>query len=289
MIDFRQQPKGYEPGIYEMPFDQYRAIPALNSSKLKELRRTPAHFKAALEAPEKPPTAVQQKAFNKGTAFDTLLLRGKAHLDAQVAIDLEINKNKKEYKEFKAEAVAAGKMILSQEDYQACFKMLDASLKKYQWKKIFASAGHPHRILIWQDEATGLWCKAELDFLTEDGTLVDLKTTADAGFWFFSRNARRLGYVNQGAFYLSGLTAVTGHYHYDFLIAAIEVDPPYESHIFRPSPLQKYEAEDQNKERMETLLTCYNRDEWPGYLDCIIDLDSGQYEEEREEDVESNF
>jgi hypothetical protein len=65
MIDFRQQPKGYEPGIYEMPFEQYRAIPALNSSKLKELRRTPAHFKAALEAPEKPPTAVQQKAFNK--------------------------------------------------------------------------------------------------------------------------------------------------------------------------------------------------------------------------------
>jgi hypothetical protein len=170
---------------FEMPFE-YRAIPALNSSKLKELRRTPAHFKAALEAPEKPPTAVQQKAFNKGTAFDTLLLRGKAHLDAQVAIDLDINKNKKEYKEFKAEAEAAGKMILSQEDYQACFKMLDASLKKYQWKKIFASAGHPHRILIWQDEATGLWCKAELDFLTEDGVLVDLKTTADAGFWFFA-------------------------------------------------------------------------------------------------------
>jgi hypothetical protein len=100
MIDFRKQPKGYEPGIYEMPFEQYRAIPALNSSTLKELRRTPAHFKAALEAPEKPPTAVQQKAFNKGTAFDTLLLRGKAHLDAQVAIDLEINKNKKEYKVF---------------------------------------------------------------------------------------------------------------------------------------------------------------------------------------------
>jgi hypothetical protein len=39
MIDFRQQPKGYEPGIYEMPFEQYRAIPALNSSKLKELRQ----------------------------------------------------------------------------------------------------------------------------------------------------------------------------------------------------------------------------------------------------------
>jgi hypothetical protein len=51
-----------------------------------------------------------------------LLLRGKAHLDAQVAIDLDINKNKKEYKEFKAEAEAAGKMILSQEDYNACFQ-----------------------------------------------------------------------------------------------------------------------------------------------------------------------
>jgi uncharacterized protein YjhX (UPF0386 family) len=50
-----------------------------------------------------------------------------------------------------------------------------------------------------------------------------------------------------------------------------------------------YEAEDQNKERMRTLVTCYNRDEWLGYLDCIIDLDSGQYEEEIEEDFESNF
>jgi hypothetical protein len=46
-----------------MPFEQYRAIPALNSSsKLKELRRTPAHFKAALEAPEKAANAAHNNA-----------------------------------------------------------------------------------------------------------------------------------------------------------------------------------------------------------------------------------
>jgi hypothetical protein len=153
--------------------------------------------------------STQQRSFNKGTAFDTLLLRGKAHLDAQVAIDLDINKNKKEYKEFKAEAEAAGKMILSQEDYQACFKMLDASLKKEQWTKIFAS-GHPHRILIWKDESTGLWCKAELDFVTEDGVLVDLKTTADAGFWFFSTQRPKAWLCQSGRLLLVRLNGGNG-------------------------------------------------------------------------------
>jgi hypothetical protein len=278
MIDFRERPAGFDPGIYEMPFSRYRMIPALNSSKLKQLRKTPAHFKAALPQDAQPPTAQLQRSFDKGSAYDTLILHGPDALKARVAIEPQMNRNKKEYKEWKEQALFFNRLILSQHELDQILEMGKAVRQKKAFSRLFAS-GHPHRVVIWQDRATGIWCKAELDWITSDGIVVDLKTSSDAGYWFFARQARRLGYVNQGAFYLEGLSTVTGVFHDDFRLAAAEVDPPYESHVFRPSQAQLMDARDENSERMGTLYQCLETNNWPGYLDEVIDLDTGQYDQ----------
>lgn len=286
MIDFRQQPHGYKQGIYDLSFDQYRRIPALNSSKLKILKKSPIHFKTAIELPETPPTLQKQKAFDIGKVFDAYILDGGWDAINKIAIaDPGINKNKNEYKEW-IEKIARGKIVLKQSEINKGANMAEAAFRKTQFSKLFEK-GYPHRVIIWQDPATGLWCKAEIDWITApDGIVVDLKSTADAGFWFFRRNAERLGYFNQGAFYLGGLTTVTGYEHDEFLLAAVEKDPPFESHIFRPSRDQLGEARQTNEERMQTVLECLNNDQWPGYPDEIMDMDSGQYEYNYDEELE---
>lgn len=291
MIDFRNAPPGYPQGIYDMDFEQYIKIPALNSSKLKHLRKTPAHFKAALEAPPEDLTTAQRRMFAIGKAFDIYVLEGRQTLIGKVAIEPALRRNTKKYKNWRTLADAAGRIVLSANDYYGVLTMAKCAYKKTKFSDLF-SAGYPHRVIIWQDTKTGLWCKAEIDWITPDSVVVDLKSSADADWWFFQRLANRLGYVNQAAHYLSGLTAVTGKEHLESRLAVVEKDPPYESHVFKPSIDQILRAKQENDDRMDRLKHCLDSDLWPGYLDLVVDLDSGQYYDDftpEEMEVDFNF
>ena len=277
--NYLEQPAGWAPGIYELKsYEQYAAIKALRSSQLKLLKKSPAHYRAAIEHP-KPRSPQMEKILAKGKAFDTLILHGPEKFEKLVTVEPDLNRNTKVYKAWKLEHADA-KCLLSEAEKKQILAMSERAFSKNQFSHIFGQFGFSHRVIIWQDARTGIWCKCEIDWIMEDGTVVDLKSTADAGFWFFGRNARRLGYFNQGAFYLEGLTAVTGIVHDQFLLAAVEVDPPHESHVFRVSQDQLDRAKLQNDENISALKHCFETDSWPGYPDLIMDLDSGQYDDE---------
>ena len=291
MIDFRQQPPGYNQGIYDIDFETYVSIAALNSSKLKHLRKTPAHFKAALESTEESFTTAQLRTFEIGKAFDTLVLEGRKALISKVAIEPTSNRRTKLYKLWCAGAKMKGKIILSAKEYYSVLTMARCAFKKTKFSELFSS-GYAHRAIVWQDQKTGLWCKAEIDWITPESVVVDLKSSADADWWFFQRNAHRLGYINQAAHYLSGLTAVTGKEHLESRLAVVEKDPPYESHVFKPSFDQLYRAQEENEDRMDRLKHCLDSDLWPGYLALVVDLEPGQYFDDftpEEMEVDFNF
>lgn len=268
---------GWKPGIYELKnYEQYAAIPALRSSELKWLRKSPAHYRAAVLNP-KPVSPQLERTFAKGKAFDVLTLHGQDRFQNLVTIEPDLDRRTKKYKEWKM-ANSNADCILSAEEKEKIIHMRQSAGQKSQFSKIFDGNGFAHRVIVWKDSRTGIWCKAEIDWICEDGTVVDLKSTSDAGFWFFNRNARRLGYINQGMFYLDGLMQITGVMHDKFLLAAVEVEPPWESHVFRVSHDQLDRAQMENEERMSALKQCFETDSWPGYPDMIMDLDSGQYD-----------
>lgn len=276
LINYLKEPKGWKQGIYQLDsYEQYASIPALRSSELKALRKSPAHYRAAI-VHKQPPSSIMERTFAKGKAFDVLFLHGRDAFEKIVTVEPQMNRAKKEYKEWKA-ANAKAECILSPDEKANILKMHEATQKKEQFSKIFDEPGYPHRVIVWQCSQTGIWCKAEIDWITESGIIVDLKSTSDAGFWFFAKNAYRLGYHNQGAFYQDGLEHVTGIAHTEFQLAAVEVDPPFESHVFKVSSDQLMKARTYNAEHMEALKWCLENDEWPGYPDKIMDLDSGQY------------
>lgn len=276
IIDYRQQPAGWKPGIYDLSsYDEYAAIKALRSSELKKLSKSPAHYRASIQY-QKAITPQLEKSFAKGKAFDTLVLHGSSDFEKLVTIEPDLHRATKLYKAWK-EKNSGADCILSIDEKLNILKMHDAAGNKLQFSKIFGGPGFAHRVIIWQDSETGLWCKAEIDWICEDGTVVDLKTTLDAGFFSFSRSALKFGYANQGAYYLSGLTHITGINHDRFMLAAVETDPPFESHVFKVSFEQLLKARVQNADNMQLLLDCLNKNQWPGYPDQIIDLETGHY------------
>lgn len=276
LSNYMEKPKGWDIGIYDLEsYEQYASIKALRSSDLKKMNKSPAHYRAAMLNP-KQVTPALEKSFAKGKAFDVLILHGEQAFNDLITIEPDLNRNTKAYKGWK-KANQHAQCILTMEEKQIILDMRTAALNKKQFSSIFNEAGFKHRVLVWQCCDTGLWCKAEIDFITDDGTVVDLKTTADAGFFFFSRNAYRLGYMNQAAFYLDALEHVTGFRHDRFLFAAVETELPFESHVFRVSVDQIDRAKEQNLENMRLLSSCLINDDWPGYPDEIMELETGHY------------
>jgi len=273
MIDFRIKPEGFSQGFYEMPFERYVEIQALNSSKQKRMDRTPAHFKAFCEAPEINMTSAKRRQLNIGKLFDEFVI----NKSANYAIEPDLNKNSKAYGAWKRKA--AGKTTISSKDLNLIRNMIDFSFQKEKFKKIF-NTGIGHRIMIWKCLETGLWCKAELDWLdtSDDGCLVDLKTTVSVDYWAFMRNAvKRFQYVNQLAHYIDGLNTITGKLHRKAKIVAVETVPPHECHVFNVPWHMLDDAHWDNIERRQAILDCLEADHWPGYPDMEIDLDSGNF------------
>ena len=70
IIDYRENPDNLEQGVFDIPFDDYKKLPALNIHSLQHMRKTPAHFPWAMSQPDTRPSP----DMIVGTCFDLALL-----------------------------------------------------------------------------------------------------------------------------------------------------------------------------------------------------------------------
>jgi hypothetical protein len=126
--------------------------------------------------------------------------------------------------------------------------------------------GQCERSIYWLDEATGLTCKARLDLMVRHVT-VDLKTTDDARPEAFSRQADRLGYDLQAAFYLRGRRALEPNLPATpFVFIAAELNDPFEPqvHVADPEDFVAY-GEAKVVQTMRVVAQCQQAGRYPGY------------------------
>lgn len=122
----------------------------------------------------------------------------------------------------------------------------------------------------WQDKDTGLVCRCRPDFLRGGNIIVDIKTTADAEPKAFSKQIANLNYHLSAAFYLDGVTAVTGEKYDKFIIIAVEKEPPYgvSVHLLDEGTIDA--GRFLYKKALKKLKECKDKDEWQGYPDEIL-------------------
>lgn len=200
---------------YDLPFDQYLALPAVSKSYLWNLTKCPAA--AQVETPDKPEYAI-------GRASHCYILEGTEVFDAHFAVAPKVDRRTKDGKaEWERFLELAGdKETISFDDYDAIIGMSESVHSHPMAGHILAAGGWPEVSAVWHDEETGMRCKARADLLTPQGVIIDLKTCRDAGYGF-QRDVASFGYHVQAASYLSAFAAKAD----SFVFIAVEKAPPY--------------------------------------------------------------
>ena len=267
-----------KPGIYpHVPFDEYLAWDALNASTMKHVGKSPAHAKVEIDYP-RPPT----KDTDAGDAAHCGLLEPeRLHADFAVrptGIDRRTKEGKATWAKFVAEN--EGKTIIeTREHWDMILGMREAGKRHPVFAELVANAKHREVSIVWEDESTGLLCKARPDLLTTyKGWTVcgDLKTTRDARPWSFARDVASYGYHNSAAHYLDGLAALAPRER-RHMIAAVEKARPFAIRIYELTDSSIEQGRQENRVRMATWAECLKTGIYPAYSEEIEPLEIPAY------------
>lgn len=252
-----------------MDIADYHAHPALGSSRLRELLKSPAHFRANLRR--------ETEALALGSLVHTLVLEPHAFPERYLVVP-KIDGRTKEGKAAKA-ALADDPRIAVDGEVMAEASACATSIMGHRVYQQIRDAQVEHTVF-WTDKETGIECKARFDVLGP--LLVDLKTTRDASPKGFQRAIATYGYHIQAAHYMAGAIA-NGMEPRGFLFACVETSAPY---LAAGYLLGNPTLEQGERERREALLTyaqCLREDRWPGYNDDrieVIDLPNWAWKDE---------
>lgn len=215
------------PGLYDgVPETQYHRDEglapelgrSLSQSGAKTLLTSPARFDY-----ERKHGRPAKDAFDLGSLVHTLVLRSG---DERIRVVDAYDWRTKAAQQAKKDAHAAGLIPVHRGDLLAASKAARAVRQHPLAGAIFAK-GRPEVTLYWIDEATGVTCRARIDWLHEKA-IVDLKTCAygRSDVEAFGRSAASYDYPMQAAHYPDGYEALTGE-RLPFVTVCVEVEPPY--------------------------------------------------------------
>lgn len=245
-------------GIIEgMTNEEYHAdTTALSSSGLRTiLNKSPKHYKLG--------DRKETDAMAIGTACHVALLEPQRFKDTYIQKPENMNFATKEGKLWKEEN--KGKKILSYENYEMCRGMYKSVYSNRLLRPILETS-KKELTYFWQDSETGVPLKIRLDVLTEEGNVIDIKTTESAAPQDFQRSMHNYGYALQAFFYMEGVKNMLNRPDYpSFEFWAIERGAPYEIAIYTPGVESLKRAYIQMRNGVNIYKNCLDNNDWPGY------------------------
>jgi exodeoxyribonuclease VIII len=277
----------------------YHSHPAISSSQLKLLAcQTPRHYWDAHVNPD-PAPLVETDAMRLGTELHMLTLepsrfRETYHLDLTPAdaprrptarqvesLDKEPPKAGTKAREERDRIAAAaawwsdwdrdhpipeGSTALPAERWAQLHGMADSLMMDPVIRNILACSGVAELPIFWHDHDLGIDCRCKPDWLTDDGWVVDLKSTVSANPRRFKWQALELGYDIQAWFYLRGLELGMGIRPQGFVFAAVEKRRPFVAVPYLASKAFLEHGRGRAELAVARLLEGRRTGIWPGYL-----------------------
>lgn len=262
--DENPTPPPFVEGVFrEMPAAQYFAVEAMSQSGAKAMLRSPMHFRYERENP-RPPTA----AMRLGTAVHAGILEPET-FEKTVAIAPDVDARTKEGRAIRDAflAAAAGKIVLSREDFDRARRCVDA-VYRHPSARYLLEGSEREISLFWRDGRYKVACKARLDARNHGG-IIDLKTTQDASADDFSRTIANFGYHVQGAHYFSGCEHLFDETPAFFVDIAVETEAPYgvACHALPGNAIMAGAA--RMNEALRRYSECLASGFWPGYPETV--------------------
>lgn len=228
----------------------------------------------------------EKDIFDLGTAAHDILLEGLGIVEIVDAKDWRSNAAK----DARDAARLAGRIPLLTEQAERVEAMVYAvreQLEAHEASPTPFTEGAPEQTIVWEEQ--GVLCKARLDWLRDDLTVIDdFKTTGKSAHpASFQKNLYYAGFDVQAAFYLRGLRAWIGsgisepelEPRFRWIVA--ETKPPFALSVVTPSrhvlELANMKIDYALKLWAESLESGY----WPGYGSEVVEAGLPDWEERR--------
>jgi hypothetical protein len=259
-----------------VPWSEYRQIPGVSITRLKEMRRSPLHYRHACDHPR------SSAAFTLGTAAHCATLEPHLFADTFAVWDEPTDTGRqrprrgKDWDAFVADN--AGKTIITAAEMTTALDIA-AAVRSDPAAMRYLERGEPEVTMQWHER--GHQCRGRLDWLTcVDGAhvLVGLKTTQDCRPFQFGAAAARLGYHMQWAFYGSGWRHATGGEAATVEIV-VEAKPPHAVAVYAIVDDVMEQGRDDYAQLLDRLAECEASGLWPGPVDGeqVLSLPSWAY------------
>lgn len=244
---------------------EYNENPAMRASLLKEILRSPAHFKHRLENPME-----QTPAMALGSALHCFLLEPmRFHSEYVVAprFDKRTRQGKIDAEAFEAEH--AGKRFVTEDVYSTIQRMAKAVWSHPAAAKEIQGAEY-EQSFFWRDAETGVECKARPDIVRfSDRVITEIKTTSDASLNAFQRQIANLNYHLQSAMQLEGASRSSGHRFEIHRTIAVETSAPFAVAVYETNLAALEKGHELFRKALSVYVECDAVGIWPSYSDEV--------------------
>lgn len=237
---------------------QYDAIAAVHWTTLREMRRSPLHYRHRCEHP-----AAETEPMRIGRAVHAAVLEPE-RFAADYVVFGGPRRQGKVWEAFEAQALRDGKEILKVAEHERCLEIA-AAVRAHPRAAQLLSLGRAEQAIVWRDEETGLWIKGRMDWLCDapgDAALGDLKVTAELDKYRIAAGVARLGHHVQIALYMRGLRAL-GLLMPAKLIA-VEAEAPYDVAVFSLEGDTLTAGDEEAGRLLRRVAECVEAGDWPG-------------------------
>lgn len=236
---------------------EYEDIDGIRWSRLKSMRVSPLQYRYDVEHPRE-----ETVHLRIGLAIHCLVLEPHQwEQDFAVFRDGKARRGKA-WEAFRDEH--GDKTLLTMDEYERAHAAAEAVLGD-PVASPYLTGGASEQTVTWQDQETGLPCKARVDLV--GGRLVELKSTHSVIPRKFATLAAQLGYQCQLAFYLDGLRANGFAASEDPVLVVCQSEEPHDVvTYFVPEDVIDV-GRVEYRRLLRRLKECQERDEWPGVAD----------------------
>lgn len=254
---------------------------ALGRSQLWKFRQRRRQFEAEVIEGTAPVNG-KSKEMDAGTLAHAGLLEPE-HFASRYAVfpadvlDARGGETTKAAKEFREAHESKGLIVLKEKELEPVRCMVASvtdTLGSRGWLDV---PSRREQAIYWADPATGIRCKALLDWLIvtkHTAYVIDFKTTGDASPDAFRFRCEDHGYWLQDAFYSQGAGLVT-NLPVEFLFVVVESKFPFACTVQQFTPDDRRQAEESRARLMANLVQCLTTGDfsepWEGQL-CPISL-----------------
>lgn len=252
--------------------EQYHQHPALGCSGVKEILRSPKHFHHRYILGNR---RDETEALRFGTIAHAAIVEPKRFLESYVIEPKFVGKTKDgrdsersaAAKEMRAEweaSLEADAILVTQDDADAIVGMIE-SVQGHPDACAALKNGIPERsyyATLRSPSGRELRMKTRPDYVRDDGPLVDLKSTINAGFDAFRSQIRKMDWDTQAAIGTDIVEALTGKRE-DFIWIAVEKEPPYCCAVYVANDVPIEIGRKFYRRAMDTYIQCLDEDRWP--------------------------